>query len=281
MSQTDSHKGTPDASSRPAPWWGVPTARCRLHSRGVAAIAARISTGPRRVRRPQRASTACARAAAAVLRPRTRRDPVQSAADTVHSRGLPREDKHRRSPARSRHGARLCGRWPPLDAHGERLARLRGAVRPAPNKGGSRSPTEPDQTPPPERRRAALPRARRQAAGAVPRPPAPRGPCSGRFQSCPSCRAGRAPTRTAAGPRGPLHHSVRARRARGFHTCAFGARVSARARAWRRAVACVRGARPIECLLLCVCTPSSLQPRPSSLRAASPLQRKSPQSRRA
>ena len=27
MSQTDSRKGTPDASSRPAPWWGVPTAR--------------------------------------------------------------------------------------------------------------------------------------------------------------------------------------------------------------------------------------------------------------
>ena len=82
---------------------------------------------------------------------------------------------HRWSPVRA--GSRMAGGFPavlvgpaggrPPGAHGERPAWLRGAVRPALNKGGSRSPPEPDQTPPPERRRAALPCARRQAAGAV------------------------------------------------------------------------------------------------------------------
>ena len=41
--------------------------------------------------------------------------------------------------------------------------------------------------------------------------PEPRGPCSGRCRSCRWCRAGRAPTRTAAGPRRSLRPAARRR----------------------------------------------------------------------
>ena len=65
--------------------------------------------------------------------------------------------------------------------------------------------------------------------------PVPRGPCSGRCRSCRWCRAGRAPTRTAAGPRRSLRPTARRRPPRSFASdvsagspggwvCAVGAR---------------------------------------------------------
>ena len=104
--------------------------------------------------------------------------------------------------------------------------------------------------------------------------PEPRGPCSGRCRSCRWCRAGRAPTRTAAGPRRSLRPAARRRPPRSsasdvsagspgrWMSACLGSCACARVRSWgARGRRHRRGlgrrwqtqgvARRIECLLLC------------------------------